>query len=58
MLRLLLVCVPLLGTSCSPLITTPVKVLGKAATTTIGLAGKAAGAGIDALSPDSPAEAE
>ena len=35
--------------SCA-LITTPVKVIGKAATTSIGLAGKTAGAGINALS--------
>ena len=36
--------------SCS-LITTPVKIIGKAATTTIGLTGKAAGAGISVLTP-------
>jgi len=35
--------------SCA-LVTVPLKVAGKAATTTIGVAGKAAGAGIDAIS--------
>ena len=40
-----------LVSSCS-LITTPVKVVGKAATTTIGVTGKAAGAGIDAMQSD------
>lgn len=37
--------------SCS-LITTPVKVVGKVTTTTIGITGKAVGAGFDALSSD------
>ena len=37
--------------SCS-LITVPVKVAGKAATTTIGVAGKAASGGIDLLTSD------
>jgi len=36
--------------SCS-LITTPVKVAGKVATTTIGVAGDVAGAGINAVTP-------
>lgn len=38
-------------TACS-LVTVPLKIAGKAATTTIGLAGKAAGAGIDAMTKD------
>ena len=35
--------------SCA-LVTTPVKIAGKVATTTVGVAGKAAGAGINAVS--------
>lgn len=37
--------------SCA-LVTVPVKVAGKVVTTTVGLAGKAAGAGIDAMKKD------
>ncbi|MDA8980659.1 hypothetical protein N9055_00790 [Akkermansiaceae bacterium] len=46
---------PLLISSCS-LVTTPVKIVGKVATTTIGLTGKAAGAGIDAITPGGDSE--
>ena len=41
--------------SCS-LITVPVKVAGKAATTTIGVAGKAASGGIDLITPNNSDE--
>ena len=45
--------------SCA-LVTVPVKVAGKVVTTTVGLAGKAAGAGIDAIKDrkDNEPEAE
>jgi len=43
--------------SCS-LITTPVKIAGKVVTTSVGLAGKAAGAGIDAMKDDESEEEE
>ena len=43
--------------SCS-LITTPVKVAGKAATTTIGVAGKAASGGIGLLTSDSDSSSD
>ena len=46
----LITIVSALISTCS-LITTPVKIIGKAATTTIGLTGKAAGAGISVLTP-------
>lgn len=38
--------------SACALVTVPVKVAGKVVTTTVGVAGKAAGAGIDALKKD------
>jgi len=37
--------------SCA-VVTVPLKVVGKAATTTVGVAGKVAGAGIGAVTPD------
>ena len=37
--------------SCA-LVTVPVKVVGKVATTTVGVAGKVAGAGIDVVTPN------
>lgn len=43
--------------SCA-LITTPVKVVGKAATTTIGLTGKAVEAGYDAMNSDDQQESD
>lgn len=43
--------------SCA-LVTVPVKVAGKVVTTTVGLAGKAAGAGIDAMKKDDETPAE
>jgi len=50
MLRLSIIALSLSVSSCA-LVTTPVKIVGKAATTTIGVAGKAAGAGINAITP-------
>ena len=41
--------------SCS-LVTVPVKIAGKVVTTSVGLAGKAAGAGIDAMKKDNKDE--
>ncbi len=49
--RFILLAMLLTLSGCS-LVTVPVKVVGKVATTTIGLAGKAAGAGINALRKD------
>lgn len=46
-----LITLPLILSSCA-LVTTPVKVVGKAATTTIGLTGKAVGAGVSHLGND------
>ncbi|MBT8043894.1 MAG: hypothetical protein KJO79_02990 [Verrucomicrobiae bacterium] len=44
-------CLLVTMSSCA-LVTVPVKVAGKVVTTTVGLAGKAAGAGIDAIKRD------
>ncbi len=44
-------------TSCA-LVTVPVKVAGKVATTSVGVAGKVAGAGVDMVTPNKKDEAE
>lgn len=51
MIRLHLILIPASLTSCA-LVTVPVKVAGKAATTTISVTGKAVGAGFDAFGGD------
>lgn len=56
MLRCVLITIVCALISSCSLITTPVKIVGKAATTTIGLTGKAAGAGISALTPGGDCE--
>ncbi|MCP5534721.1 MAG: hypothetical protein H7A51_00630 [Akkermansiaceae bacterium] len=48
-LLILITSVTILTLGSCALVTVPVKVVGKVATTTVGLAGKAAGAGIDAI---------
>lgn len=58
-LRLAVVSLAIAGlTQSCALITTPVKVVGKAATTTIDVTGKAAGAGFRAIAPDDKNEKE
>ena len=54
-MKTLILILPLITclSACS-LITVPLKVAGKVATTTVELAGKAAGAGIDAMKKDDP----
>lgn len=45
-----------LALSSCAVVTVPLKVAGKAATTTVGVAGKVAGAGVGAITPDRDSE--